>query len=233
MIPSVCPNLFVSIYCGLFSHSGASLNDYLEVSNDGHEFPISSKIVYMSDLLSTKLLIYYEEIEKQKVAPGVAVESDNGQCQLKENAEKEEREEKESIPKKGKHGKADDGKGSGNNKNDASKPESTEKLLFNSNGIPIEVTNISSHTLRLMIHFCLYYLDVEYMKCIERGPLHSYKMSDNVQVWYAKYASQRNKNELFELLMAAEYFKIPTITNLCGPSIASRMRGMSVKCRGL
>ena len=68
------------------------------------------------------------------------------------------------------------------------------------------------------------------MRSIERGPFRSTSMADRVQLWYAEFIDEARctKDELFELLLAANYLDIETLLNLTGPAIASRISGKSM-----
>ena len=96
--------------------------------------------------------------------------------------------------------------------------------------IKVPLPNVSRKTLRRIVEFCNHYQDVEPMRSIERGPLRSTSMADHVQLWYAVFIDEARctKDELFELLLAANYMDIETLLNLTGPAIASRISGKSV-----
>lgn len=99
--------------------------------------------------------------------------------------------------------------------------------------IKVPLPNVSTNTLRKVVEFCNHYQEVEPMRSIERGPLRSTNMADHVQLWYAEFVDDARctKDELFELLLAANYMDIETLLNLAGPAIASRISGKSVSMR--
>uniref|UniRef100_A0A7S2KFI0 SKP1 component POZ domain-containing protein n=1 Tax=Leptocylindrus danicus TaxID=163516 RepID=A0A7S2KFI0_9STRA len=55
-------------------------------------------------------------------------------------------------------------------------------------------------------------------------PLKSVEMKDNVQEWYADFATEQSQPELFELITVANDLKIAGLMTLCSATVAAEMK---------
>jgi S-phase kinase-associated protein 1 len=94
--------------------------------------------------------------------------------------------------------------------------------------IKVPLLNVSTRVLQQVLDFCTHYHTVEPMPWIEKGPLRSTNLADLIPPWYATFVNDMDKEELFQLLLAANYMNIEALLNLTGPAIASRIMGKSV-----
>jgi S-phase kinase-associated protein 1 len=94
--------------------------------------------------------------------------------------------------------------------------------------IKVPLLNVSTRVLQQVLDFCTHYHTVEAMPWIEKGPLRSTNLADLIPPWYATFVNDMDKEELFQLLLAANYMNIEALLNLTGPAIASRIMGKSV-----
>jgi S-phase kinase-associated protein 1 len=96
------------------------------------------------------------------------------------------------------------------------------------NIIKVPLLNVSTRVLQQVLEFCIHYHTIEPMPWIEKGPLRSTNLADLIPPWYATFVNDMDKEELFQLLLAANYMNIEALLNLTGPAIASRIMGKSV-----
>ena len=88
----------------------------------------------------------------------------------------------------------------------------------------VQLPKVTSCTLAKVIEFCQHYHTVDPMSEIEK-PLKSGNMSEVVSKWYADYVDVNEKQELFHLIMAANYMDIKPLLELTAAKIASQIKG--------
>lgn len=92
------------------------------------------------------------------------------------------------------------------------------------NDITIPLPNVNDSTLTKVIEFMVHYSD-EPMTKIEK-PLRSSVMEENVSEWYAKFVDIEQE-QLFNLILAANYMDISSLLNLSCAKVASLIKGKS------
>ena len=90
----------------------------------------------------------------------------------------------------------------------------------------IPLPNVKSEVLKKVIEFCEHHLE-EPMTEIEK-PLKSQNMADVVQKWYADFVDLEQVL-LFELILAANYMDIKPLLDLTCATVASMIKGKTVR----
>ena len=83
--------------------------------------------------------------------------------------------------------------------------------------------NVDTETLKFVIEFCTLYTDNP-MKSIPK-PLESYKLSDYISTKYCDFINRKTKDQLYRIIMAANYMDIPPLLQLGCAKIASMIKG--------
>lgn len=91
------------------------------------------------------------------------------------------------------------------------------------NNTEIPVVNVKSKILGKVIEFCKYHTEHGQMKEIEK-PLKSSNMNDVVDEWDAEFVNVEQE-ELFEMILAANYLDIKSLLDLTCATVASKIKG--------
>lgn len=89
------------------------------------------------------------------------------------------------------------------------------------------VLQVSSKTLKKIVSF-LEQSVIEPMTKIET-PITSLEMSDLVQLWYADFVNKLSDDELFDIILGANYMDIPALMDLTCAKVASMIRGKTTE----
>lgn len=88
---------------------------------------------------------------------------------------------------------------------------------------------LSTDTLKKVVEYCSYYQNEQEMDAIDT-PFKSEELEEIVtQKWYADYAKNLNRTQMFGLIEAANFLDVPPLMNLMALAWACHIKGKSVE----
>ena len=109
-------------------------------------------------------------------------------------------------------------------KEQASLSELVNSMMDSNDEEAIPITNVNTKTMQSIVEFLGYYV-TDPMNEIEK-PLISTNMKDVVQEWYDEFL-QKYDDDIFEIILAANFMDIKSLLDLTCAYTASKIKGKS------